>query len=81
MFDPKNLRDLWAAVMDQAIDDITDPDGSKPQIKAPCRRRAMAWVKAKSTEMQSFIGICWSLGLDPDDTRTRILSKPRVPIT
>ncbi|RLB94821.1 MAG: hypothetical protein DRH26_00030 [Deltaproteobacteria bacterium] len=80
MFNSRDLKNLWAAVLHQTIDDIVNPSREKLSLKQFCRRKALVWIKTKSTapEPQSFIGVCWILGLDPDDTRDRILSMPRV---
>jgi hypothetical protein len=80
MYDPSDLKSLWVAVLNQAIEDITHPRGGKANTNAHARHRAIAWVKARGSGQQSFLWVCDHLGLDPENTRARILGLPRVPI-
>lgn len=59
-------RSLWAAVLMQAIDDLSD---KKPLI----RRSAKHWLTRKKNKgIASFVWVCAALDIDPDKTRTRI---------
>lgn len=63
-------RDLWAGVLDRAIEDLKKADEHKS---------AMYWFKnKKNTGVRSFIWICDVLGYDADKTRNRVLYNNRV---
>lgn len=79
MYPKKKVRNLWQAVLIQTIRDITKPYGPD-SVKYHCQQQGLAWVRSKSTEFQSFFGVCLTLDMDPADTRRRILSLPRVPV-
>lgn len=76
------MKALWVAVLRQSIMDITEPK-AKPmstELRDYCRRSAIAWVRSKAMDLQSFLGICEILKIDPEQTRDRILSMPRAAI-
>lgn len=75
------LHHLWAAVMLQAIEDLT-----RPAFAVDCanQRRyqsdALSWIMRRDDHrFNSFNGICRILGIDAHTARTRILAdlKPR----
>ena len=70
-------KDLLAAVIQQAVFDITGPKGVKVELRPNLRRVALTWVESKREDFSSFAGICVSLELDPDVVRKSILSLPR----
>lgn len=53
---------LWAAVLQQAIDDVIRPDGTAVK-KYWMQRHGIAWFNLKNTD---FIEVCWLAGLDPE---------------
>ncbi len=71
------IKQLWAAVLLQTIHDITDIKGKKESNQRHYRRQSLAWVMSKSEGFHSFIGVCWTLQIDPTFTREKILSMPR----
>lgn len=72
------LRALWAAVMEQAIRDLYDVDRHKWKT---IRLSALYWIHNKgNARVNSFIGICRYLGMDPDKTRGKILQDHQVQI-
>jgi len=63
-------RNLWVAVLQQAIEDLAC---SNRRI----RQSAIAWFYAtrKMRVINSFKGICEELGLSPDKTRRAIMRR------
>jgi len=61
-------RQLWAAVMMQAVDDIAGRDRSKRHAKYA--GQAAWWIE---TEGSGFEDVCIFLGIDPEIARGRIL--------
>lgn len=71
---------LWAAVLNQAIDDLMPSCKLKNTIvKAKAQRlkkEAEWWIKRKSnSEINSFDNICIMLNLNPSKTRKYILNR------
>ena len=60
---------LWLSVLLQAIDDLK---------RKGERDRALVWFESKNDEINSFIGICENLGIDPDMARGIILKRKGV---
>ena len=68
-------KDLWAAVLFQAMQDLIKPKG-KPRDKMRFRDSALAWFNNRTDDgLNSFLGICDNLKMDPDKTRAAILSR------
>lgn len=59
-------RDLWAAVLEQAIKDLNDI------TEHP---RAIAWFRSPGDDVGSFTWICITLDMDPEKTRRAILQR------
>ena len=57
----KSCKELWAAVLEQAIKDF-----SRGYFYAD---RARAWFESESEEVGSFLWICRTLGVDSECTR------------
>ena len=68
-----STKALWQNVMLQAMQDIIKPKGN-PKEKRLYRESALYWLNDKTTDdINSFIGICGTLGLDPDKVRDKIM--------
>ena len=61
-------KNLWKAVLLQAIHDLK---------REKLRDAAVYWFESDHDGINSFIGICGNLGIDPDKARDKILSKKR----
>jgi len=57
-------KDLWRAVLLQAIDDLTGSHAA----------RAKSWLLSEASALASFHWICNSLNLDPEAVRRRAFS-------
>ena len=55
-------RDLWVAVINLALDDLTS-------TKTPLKTRARAWFLSSNRDPGSFIWVCDYLGLEPTAVR------------
>ena len=64
-------RDLWAAVLDQAIKDYQSTDCRN--LAAKNRRDAEAWLLSDKISVNSFAGVCLILDMDHRTVRRRIL--------
>lgn len=60
-------RDLWAAVLEQAIQDVFDRDVTE-------KRDAKRWIKSDDPDFPSFVSVCILLDLDPGKVRRRVLT-------
>jgi hypothetical protein len=73
-------RKLWAAVINQAGDDINGVpdwrDKNSAHWRTIRRERAEAWLVSARTDCGSFLWICDTLRIDPSRIRTKILSSP-----
>lgn len=73
-------RQIWAAVLNQAVDDLS---GAGTDRAGPCHKNARAiistrarrWFAAANRGIGSFVWICHILDLDPDRTRNVIMSR------
>jgi hypothetical protein len=74
------VRRLWAAVIQQAMDDIAGvPDWVDKYSKhhsALRRQRAEAWFRSSRSDCGSFVWICDILRLDPARLRKGVFRKP-----
>jgi hypothetical protein len=61
-------KSLWAAVLEQAIEDILDNKGYY------MRKVAMTWLRCKNDGVGSFLWICHLFDLNPESSRKRIES-------
>ena len=59
-------RDLWAAVLDRAVDDLAIPEE---------RPKAMAWFRSPRDDIGSFNWICLTLDLEPGKVRAMVLQR------
>ena len=67
---------LWSSVMAQAIFDLTKPKGDN-EDKARFQNSARKWFNdLENTEVNSFLGICDNIGVDPDKTRKTVFNLP-----
>ena len=69
-------RKLWAAVLLQAIKDLTAGTINSDIVNNHRRRIAGStqyWLKADSDGVGSFIYICNVMGMDADKTRSKIM--------
>ena len=57
-------RDLWLAVINQALDDLT-------ATERPLKRSARAWFLSSNRNAGSFIWVCDLVGLEPTAVRRR----------
>ena len=64
----KNEYFLWAAVLEQAILDLNEPEYS-------IRHSALQWIKSRDEHFSSFVFCCLLLDLDPNKVRNKILKK------
>ena len=63
-------KDLWAAVLDRAIEDLRSDKE---------HHSAMYWIgNRKNTGVGSFLWVCDTLGFDADKTRDKILYNNRI---
>ena len=62
----QRYRNLWSRVLDQAIEDLDDPEFTN---------KASIWFNSKNININSFICICHTLDLDPDAERKKIFNK------
>jgi hypothetical protein len=71
-------RKLWAAVINQASDDINGVpdwrDKNSAHWRTIRRERAEAWLVSARTDCGSFLWICDTLRIDPSRIRTKILN-------
>ena len=71
-------RRLWAAVINQAVDDIKGvpdwADKNSIHYKVLRGEQARAWLKSKRTDPGAFLWICDTLKLDPKPIRDVVLS-------
>ncbi len=72
----ESSRELWRYVLFQAIADLARPKGS-PNERRIQRESALFWFNSNDEAINSFIGICGTIGIDPDKTRAVILNKKR----
>lgn len=70
-------RDLWAAVMCQAIDDMFYDGRAADSVVA--RRNAVAWIKSPGRNVGSFDWVCRVFDLNPTRARTKLLSIQTLP--
>jgi hypothetical protein len=66
----RNLHELWAGVLLQAIKDYHD-EGTSSTVQRD-KRHAMAWFKSSRQDVGSFIWICDLLDLNSGLIRSRI---------
>lgn len=55
----ESYRNLWAAVLDQAIEDVRQYNGGFSM------ERAILWFESESNEIGSFLWVCSVLDLNP----------------
>jgi len=73
----ESSRELWKNVLYQAMWDLTKPKGNR-NGKRLYRESALCWFNDHENDsINSFIGICDTLGYDPDRVRKDILNKER----
>ena len=65
---PDPNKKLWTAVLMQAVKDL-----KKGRCKGGEYQPAI-WFNDTNEDIQSFIGICETLNIDPDKTRTAIFN-------
>lgn len=79
-------RQLWAAVLEQAVSDAcvdlkplpkTLMSRYEREARARIKDSAIWWVNSPATKINSFIGICHNLGLDPQAVREKVLKKAK----
>jgi len=58
---------LWAAVLEQAIEDVRREHGHAD--------RARAWFQSEGEEVGSFLWICRMLDIDPKSTRKSVVKR------
>jgi hypothetical protein len=58
-------RDLWLAVINLALDDLT-------ATETPLQRSARAWFLSSNTNVGSFLWVCDRLGLEPTAVQRRV---------
>lgn len=75
---PYQLRELWCAVLQQAVDDLRgrqdETDKYSAHQKGLRRDNALAWFLSKNTEPRSFMWICSIIKTDPVRIRKTLLS-------
>ena len=65
-------KTLWLHVLYQAMQDLIKPKG-KPNAKVMYRESAKVWFNDLENDgVNSFLGICDNLGVDPDKVRNKI---------
>lgn len=73
------LRELWCAVLQQAIDDLRgrqdETDKYSSHQRSVRQANARAWFMSENTEPKSFFWICSIIGTDPARIRTKLLSQ------
>jgi len=70
----ESSKALWVAVFFQAIQDLIKPKGNASD-KVRFRESSTAWFNdLENDEINSFIGICGMLEIDPDRTRKAIFA-------
>jgi hypothetical protein len=73
----ESSRELWKYVLYQAMWDLIKPKGNRKE-RTLHQQSALYWFNDQGNDsINSFIGICETLGLDPDNTRKKILNKKR----
>lgn len=76
----KRLRDLWACVMGQAIDDLVGYTKAmaRHSSKRVIAENAMLWIFRTDWEgPASFVWCCYQLDIDPARVRAQVLQKLR----
>lgn len=78
-------RELWAAVLAQAVDDVTKPiaefetRGMTPaaaqEYRGALRVAAEEWVADGEVAPRRFVWVCRELGMDPGAVRRRIVEQ------
>ena len=58
-------RELWAAVVIRALDDLAETCKEAPRL----RQAARAWLISDKTRVGSFVWICDNVGLDRNSVR------------
>lgn len=71
--DEKHNRQLWCAVIAQAIEDATSTRTSKEALRD--KRDACDWLLGMSV---NFVQACSLAGLDPEAVRDRVMHMPGV---
>lgn len=69
----KQLRKLWAAVLERAILDLNISTTSGASLDA--KNNACWWFRRDSYEFNQFLGICRFLGLDAQSIRKKYHNK------
>jgi len=65
-------RNLWASVMEQAINDYRNPKGPSKD-KSRIKRSAKAWLKSSNnTGIYTFLGVCSLLNFNPEAVREKL---------
>jgi hypothetical protein len=62
-------KSLWAAVLEQAIEDILDNKGYY------MRKVAMTWLRCKNDGVGSFLWICHLFDLNPESVRQSVVNR------
>lgn len=74
----QSIRNLWAAVMERAVMDLTDRQYKKKEANDLYRLNrdsALRWVRSKSRDEYSFEWVCMVLDCNPRLMRRLILEK------
>ena len=71
------LRNLFAAVLEQALDDLERYRDSRDPWLHRLHRDALAWVDcADRRHAFTFVNVCEALGYEPSAVRRRLLVRP-----
>lgn len=77
----ENLRILWCAVIEQAVDDLRgcndEADKDSGHQKRLRKNAARRWFNSESTYPNSFLSVCELLQLDPSQIRKKLLAEKK----